>query len=147
MNLGPRGVTTTLGIPGTGLSYTSRLPAAEPRPPRAAPSPRQPQLLPRAEPTSVPGPAGHRPDQPNVWFPQPGMRAISSASVESLTSEPLRDLRDIIVAARRQRTEVDGDLTEARQLLGRSRTLSADAPASSDGSTANVSPASRQTCR
>ena len=64
------------------------------------------------------------------------MRAISSASVESLTSESLRDLRDMIVAARRQRTEVDRDLTEARQLYPtRSRTSSAGAQASSDGST------------
>lgn len=117
VNLGPRGVTSTLGIPGTGLSYTSRLPAAGPRPPRPVSSPRQAPLLPRGEPAFDHEPAVQQPDQPNVWFPQPGMRAIASASVENLTSASLRDLRDMIVAARRQRIEVDRDLTEARQLL------------------------------
>ena len=41
------------------------------------------------------------------------MRAIGSASVEGLTSESLQNLRDMIVAARRQRREVDEDLGEA----------------------------------
>jgi hypothetical protein len=52
------------------------------------------------------------------------MRAIASNSVESLTSESLLDLRDMLVAARRQRTEVDCDLCDARQLLsGRQQEL------------------------
>jgi hypothetical protein len=116
MNFGPRGVTTTLGIPGTGISYSNRLPAAGPRPAEGG-NLYQPQVLPREEPAYFSDPELRRSDQPNIWIPQPGMRAIASASVESLTSESLRDLRDMVVAARRQRNEVDRDLGEARQLL------------------------------
>lgn len=110
-------MTTTVGIPGSGLSYSSRIPLGAPAPllqptpaPRAAPA----QSPSPTTPWYLPAPAS---PQQSVWVPQSGMRAIASASVETLTSESLRDLRDMIVAARRQRMEVDRDLTEARQLL------------------------------
>lgn len=115
VNLGSRGATATVGIPGSGMSYSMRLPAAPPRSPAAPSSPRPNQKV-TPPLTQTPSQAPNS-NQLSVWFPQPGMRAIASASVESLTSESLRDLRDMIVAARRQRTEVERDLSEARQLL------------------------------
>jgi len=91
-------VTTTLGIPGTGLSYSSRLPAAGPQAPRPVHGRRRHQALPRQQPTFDAEPLFPQPDKSNIWNPQPGIRAITSGSVE--TSESLRDLRDMIVAAR-----------------------------------------------
>lgn len=119
VNLGSRGVTTTVGIPGSGLSYSMRVPITQSRNPVATPAPRPfHQIAPPQSPIRSPGPTSN---QPSVWLPQPGMRAIASGSVERLTSEPLRELRDMIVAARRQRTEVERDLSEARQLLSDQR--------------------------
>ena len=78
--------------------------------PRALPA--TPRSGPQFEPSFGAGLSNT--ETPSVRIPQPGMRAIGSASVESLTSESLQDLRDMIVAARRQRREVDEDSSVQR---------------------------------
>lgn len=101
LNVGPRGVASTVGIPGTGLSYRTNhsIPASQPSQPS-------------------------QPSVPNYPAPSPAyaqameMREINSASVEQLTSDSLVELRDMIHQARTQRTEIEADLKEARQLHG-----------------------------
>lgn len=103
LNVGPRGVTSTLGIPGTGLSYrTNHSTPANPRADTSRPH------FPASQPTFTPSPA---------YLQAMEMREINSASVEQLTSDSLVELRDMIHQARTQRTEIEADLREARQLF------------------------------
>ena len=111
VNVGPRGARGTGGGPGSGLSYSTVLPPAGRGAPAAAPTYWQPpqgfapqpgQLAP--EPSGVPAP----------YLRAPGMRAIGSAAVESLTSAGLLQFQAIIVDAGRQRREIENDLGEAK---------------------------------
>lgn len=92
VNVGPHGVRSTVGIPGTGLSFTTNHTPSQPRQPVA-------------------------PTSPVYHPPAYQMREIGSASVEQLTSHSLVELRDMIAAARSQRGEIDGDLRQARSIL------------------------------
>lgn len=108
MNVGPRGVRSTVGIPGTGLSYSHHhtSPGPEVGGPSFSPSP-----APRYDygsPTPQPFYAQAQAYQ---------MREINSAAVEQLTSHSLLELRDLISQARSQRGEIEADLREAEAQL------------------------------
>ena len=112
VNIGGRGVRATVGLPGTGVSYSTAL--------TGGPSAPQSEGWPGAPEVNVYQP---RPAQPNAgpsampYRPTPGMREIGSASVETLTSEGLVELRDMILAAREQSAAVEADLATARREL------------------------------
>ena len=95
LNVGAHGVRSTVGIPGSGLSFTANHFTGSPAPRPTTPRPSF---------------------APSYAFAQP-MREIGSAAVEQLTSHSLVELRDLIATARLQRQEVDEDLAEAHALL------------------------------
>lgn len=105
LNLGPQGVRSTVGVPGTGLSYRTQHSFSGGGSPA---SPDQDGLAPITP--------QHAPEVPPAYWQAPSMRDISSASVEELTSDSLRDLRDMIADARSQRQEIEADLAQARSL-------------------------------
>lgn len=94
MNVGAHGLRSTVGIPGSGISFTT-----DHFTPSGLPAPRTPTPSPSYTPSYAPAYA---------------MREINSASVEKLTSHSLTELRDLIAKARSQRKEVEQDLAEAR---------------------------------
>lgn len=106
LNLSARGARATVGIPGSGLSYSADL---FPSPPRGSPEPVGAGPPYGSEPPSLSPQAA-----PPVYLPAEEMRQISSASVEVLTSESLKPLRDMIAKARQQQAEVEADLRDAR---------------------------------
>lgn len=114
VNIGRRGVRAKVGAPGTGLSYSTLIVPAG-----YAPS-AIPVQQPLAEPCSqTPSPGrspadGNNPTSARVYMPQAGMNEIASASVEVLTSTSLIPLRDLIAKAREQKSQVEMDLEEAR---------------------------------
>ena len=108
VNVGKR-VRATVGLPGTGLSYTTpTLPyddgysVTNP----LNPAPTEPHLGSGSSPENTPSNA-------KIYMPVAGMNEISSASVEVLTSTSLLPLRDLIAKAREQRAEIKADLQEA----------------------------------
>lgn len=68
-----------------------------------------PTAMYRPGPPSLPTTSSSAP----AYRPSAGMREIGSASVETLTSDSLVDFRDMIVAARGQKVQVEGDLAAA----------------------------------
>ncbi|HET6942760.1 MAG TPA: DUF4236 domain-containing protein [Sphingomicrobium sp.] len=110
LNIGPRSLSSTVGLPGTGLSYRTqhslghRQTNVEPAIPDCDPLPPAP-----LEPTFP------QPVPATYW--QAKMREIGSASVEQLTSESLRELREMVAEARSQREEISSDLNQAQLLL------------------------------
>jgi hypothetical protein len=109
VNIGRQGVRATVGAPGTGLSYSTLVVPAG-KAPRPAPEPDRFILPPVGSPA-----AGNNPASANVYMPQAGMNEIGSASVEVLTSTSLIPLRDLIAKAREQQSQVKSDLKEARE--------------------------------
>lgn len=110
VNVNPKGIKATVGLPGSGLSYTSpHLPYKD-----------KPSTTIPLNPSSIESPvhtlgliSDNTPSNAKMYMPQAGMNEISSASVEALTSTSLLPLRDLIVKAREQRTEIATDLQEA----------------------------------
>jgi Protein of unknown function (DUF4236) len=106
INVGKRGVRSTVGIPGTGVSFSQLHGGGS--------------SSPQAPATPAPSPFAHVPPQPfYAQFQAHQMREINSASVESLTSHSLVELRDLIAQARTQRGEIDADLKEANAMHAR----------------------------
>lgn len=98
LNLSKRGLRATVGLPGSGLSYSADLAKFG-----SGDAGQQPQYL--------------HPEQANYYMPQDdGLRPITSAGVEYLTSYSLIPLRDLIMKAREQRLEICADLLQAREL-------------------------------
>lgn len=111
VNIGRQGVRATVGAPGTGLSYSAVIIPAEKvgRAPNSS--------LEQSSFTPSPGrspAADNTPSTAKVYMPQAGMNEIASASVEVLTSTSLIPLRDLIAKAREQLSQVNSDLKEAR---------------------------------
>ena len=113
LNFGRRGVRATAGAPGTGLSYSKPvIPAGKPF------NSKNPQPMPERD--SIIPPLAGSPETDNdhasakVYMPQAGMNEITSASVEVLTSTSLVPLRDMVAKAREQQAQVKSDLKEAR---------------------------------
>ncbi|MFL7993166.1 DUF4236 domain-containing protein, partial [Xanthomonas vasicola] len=94
VNVGAQGVRSAIGIPGSGLSFTTShcSPSGSPTPHAFVPT------------------QGYAP----TYAPVQPMREINSASVERLTSHSLVEVRDLIAKARSQRKKVDQDLAEAQ---------------------------------
>lgn len=110
INVGGRGVRSTVGIPGTGVSF-SQSHSSEGSTPAAPP---------QAPPTPTPLSFGYVPPQPSYAQVKAfQMREINSVSVESLTSDSLIELRDLIAQARTQRSEINADLNEATEMYAR----------------------------
>ncbi|MGK2958405.1 MAG: DUF4236 domain-containing protein [Acidimicrobiales bacterium] len=103
INIGQKGVRATIGLPGTGLSYSTQL-----TPNRSEPAPATLDDSPQDYFQ------GNIPKNAPVYVPQAGMKEISSASVEVLTSTSLAPLRDMIANAREQKKQVEADLSEAQ---------------------------------
>lgn len=95
MNVGPRSLTETFSIPGTGLLS------------------RHQQSL---DPQTVPGNPGFSyPSDEHPPFINPApIERIHSASTELLTSETLKDLKRLIQNASQQRDEINHELDTAR---------------------------------
>ncbi|MBS1726417.1 MAG: DUF4236 domain-containing protein [Armatimonadetes bacterium] len=118
INVGPRGVRGTVGIPGTGLSYSAKIAPGAPSLPVGAPYWSPPHSARRGNPV-LPVPPQNVP-----YIPSQGMNQISSAAVEWLTSDGLQDLRDMLVDAKRQRQEIREDLLSTKkELAAREREL------------------------
>jgi len=92
LNVGPRGVYGTASLPETGISYKQRFDGSEtPRPDSSAFPVASPQSFPSAlpAPTPVPGLASF----PVSVIP---VREVHSASTELLTSESLKEFKQLI---------------------------------------------------
>jgi hypothetical protein len=109
LNIAPRRLRSTVGIPGTGLSYQTQHSFSSKResPPKRPRSDRAPAFNPNPNPSPPPAP---------LYWQAEAMREIGSASVEQLTSDSLRELRNMIADARSQRSELEDDLRQARAL-------------------------------
>ncbi|RZU28899.1 DUF4236 domain-containing protein [Edaphobacter modestus] len=94
MNIGQEGLTETLSIPGTGLSY------------------RHHESVSPNIPPSNPIPIYPSEQQPSFVNPAP-IEQVHSASTELLTSETLKDLKRLIQNASQQRDEISRDLDNA----------------------------------
>lgn len=110
-NIGSQGARSTVGVPGTGLSYRTQHSFS-------TNSGSQPPSSQHSEiPVTTPPAPSDDVRQPSpAYWQATDMREIGSASVEQLTSESLRELRDMISSARSQRSEIESDLREARTL-------------------------------
>lgn len=104
LNVGPRGVMGTASIPGTGVSYRHHFA----RPSSHEPPESYPNTTPKASPL-VP-PAEH---QPHIIDPTPVVK-VHSASTELLTSETLKQVKELIQNAYHQHLEISRDLDDAR---------------------------------
>lgn len=110
INIGQRGVYGTVSQLGTGAS-NGALVAPDEHPLNSD------HLLKSGSytPLSVESPAaGNNPRSAKIYMPQSGMNEIASASVEVLTSTSLLPLRDLIVKAREQQSQVKSDLKDAQ---------------------------------
>jgi hypothetical protein len=95
LNVGPHGVQGTASIPGTGLSYRHHFS------PSTIPQPSLPELLPE-----------HRPS--THWVNTAPIETVHSASTELLTSETLKQLKQLISTAQQQHEDISRDLDTAR---------------------------------
>ena len=112
LNIGKLGVRATVGAPGTGLSYSTMVAPFT----QGGGALLDPQIEAFPDgPSSVESPAADNcPASAKIYLPQTGMDEISSASVEVLTSTSLLPLRDLIAKAREQQAQVVADLGDAR---------------------------------
>jgi hypothetical protein len=111
VNIGQQGIRATVGVPGTGLSYSAMvLPFGQGGGPAELTDASPSGFM---QPPKSPA-AGNNPASARVYMPQADMNEISSASVEVLTSTSLLPLRDLIAKAREQKAQVKADLKEAR---------------------------------
>ena len=105
LNVGPHGLMGTASIPGTGLSYRHHMGTAV----ADAPITTSPETY-HPHPTPAPEYINHA-----------RVEEIHSASTELLTSETLKQLKQLIQAAHQQHQEVSLDLDSARSAKARSQ--------------------------
>jgi hypothetical protein len=115
LNIGPQGLRSTVGMPGTGVSYRTQhgFSTEGDEPQQSNPQSGGVPVFHPPAPNGSPQP----PPPPPIYWQATNMREIGSASVEQLTSESLRELRDTIAEARSQRNDIQEDLRQARDLL------------------------------
>lgn len=113
INVGSRGVRGTVGIPGTGLSYSAKLHSSGSQ---QAPVNTAQWWVPTHAPGYVPVQPSAQPS-PITNAPCDGLHQISSAPVEWLTSEGLEDLKSMLIDARQQRADIQNDVVESRKAL------------------------------
>ena len=97
INFSKRGVRSTVGIPGTGLSYSQMLTSG---------------ANDGSSPISTDDPA----PEPVYYLPQ-RTTSISSAPLNEMSHDNLAPLRDMILAAHKQRSKVDDEVREAETNL------------------------------
>jgi hypothetical protein len=97
LNIGPHGVQGTASIPGTGLSYRQHLtnPPTVPQP-------------------SLPGHQTEHHRHSNQFINTAPIEEVHSASTELLTSETLKQLKQLISTAQQQHEDISRDLDTAR---------------------------------
>lgn len=112
LNVGPAGVYGTASLPGTGISYRHRFDASErPQPgltvppPFGSPRPFTPSIVP-LPPT---------PGSPSFRASAIPVREVHSASTELLTSENLKEFKDLIQSTYAEQQDISGELETARQ--------------------------------
>ena len=109
VNIGPRGVMNTLSIPGTGISYRGHV--GLPQPSDAEPAAPRPPL-----------PSSHV--VPSVLYPTPSfptapvrpaapIEEVRSASTELLTSESLKQLKELMLMTFQEREDITRHLNLA----------------------------------
>jgi hypothetical protein len=98
-NVGPHGLTGTASLPGTGLSYRHHFSST----PAGSNDPGLPTLLPP-----------HGVIHPSTFVNIAPIEEVHSASTELLTSATLKQLKQLIESAERQRHEITVDLDSAR---------------------------------
>ncbi|MDP9038408.1 MAG: DUF4236 domain-containing protein [Acidobacteriota bacterium] len=98
-NVGPHGLTGTASLPGTGLSYRHHFPST----PAGSNDAGLPTLLPA--PSVI---------HPSTFINTAPIEEVHSASTELLTSATLKQLKQLIESAERQRHEITADLDSAR---------------------------------
>ena len=103
LNVGPRGLYGTASIPGTGVSFKQRL-SGEATPTRPV------QFV----PTSDDSPSSPSNDAPSYDSTARPIREIRSASTELLTSESLRELKDLIRTAYEELEQIRHELSKAK---------------------------------
>jgi hypothetical protein len=103
LNFGSKGVRGTVGLPGTGLSYSHQFGKS------AAKGSDYPELQ-----TWTPLPDAPAPNAPAEPEPLTGNREIRSAAIERLTSTSLVGLQKLLTDARRQRQQLVADLKIAQ---------------------------------
>lgn len=109
MNVGPRGVHGTASLPGTGISYRQNFGGTQPTHPDRPyiPSSENPSF-----PGAIPAPA---PIPGSVFVPTLPVQEIHSASTELLTSESLKELKQVIQTAYEEHEDISRQLQTARQ--------------------------------
>ena len=109
VNIGPRGVMNTLSIPGTGISYRGHV--GLPQPSHAEP-PAPPPSLPSSHVVpSVPYPTPSFP--PAAVRPAAAIEEVRSASTELLTSESLKQLKELMLMTFQEREDITRHLNLA----------------------------------
>lgn len=104
INVGRNGIRSTVGLPGTGLSYTS--------------TPFKLSAFKNHDNSNTSANNESKFDTDDIPFYVPPswqeMKDIRSSSVENLTSEGLKSLREMIIKANEQKVEIDKNLAIAR---------------------------------
>ena len=113
INVSGRGVRGTVGIPGTGLSYSQQLFATRVGQSQAGSNQHQPYW----SPPVVPPPVAHG----QYWNGTAGMTAIASSHISVLTSPGLAAFRQMIIDARQQRGQIELATIEAKKALYRAK--------------------------
>jgi hypothetical protein len=113
MNIGPRGVYGTASIPGTGISYREKFGGGS----ETQPQPSAPVLPPSAYPHSFPAIPSPVPTSGSFSLPASAkpVQEVHSASTELLTSNSLKDLKQVIQTAYVEHEDISGQLETARQ--------------------------------
>lgn len=102
LNVGPRGITETASLPGTGFSYRHHFSnPSNPQPPISSPAP-QPISLPLIPALS------------SDFINAAPVVEIHSASTELLTSDTLKQVKQLVQDAYQQHLEISRDLDGAR---------------------------------
>jgi hypothetical protein len=102
LNVGPHGLTGTASIPGTGLSYRHHFDTTPTTPAEQPNAPGIPYLLP-------PSPAPS-----STFINAAPIEEVHSASTELLTSETLKQVKQLIQTAYQQHSEISRDLDDGR---------------------------------
>lgn len=115
MNIGPRGIYGTASIPGTGISYRQRFGGGSETQP--SPAPTAPVLPPSAHPYSSPVGPSPVPIPGSFSVPVSTMpvQEVHSASTELLTSNSLKELKQVIQTAYVEHDDISRQLETARR--------------------------------
>jgi hypothetical protein len=114
MNIGPRGVYGTASIPGTGLSYRQRFSAGSET---LSPTPAATVLPPSADAHSLPAVPSPVPTPGSFSVPVGTMpvQEVHSGSTELLTSNSLKELKQVIQTAYVEHQDISRQLEAGRQ--------------------------------